>query len=333
MLTKRENFMEVHTGGHPDRYVDNYEYFTQVLDPIMAGAFGGALEPDVPAQNGWGVWCLQATGEPGPMPLTDDEHKAITDVTEWRDQITVPPIVYPEEAWEPCVQQANSIDRNETFVAPMIVTGIFEKLHYMMGMEDTMCNFYEEPEAMHDLIDFLTDWELQQAEEIVRHYHPDAVFHHDDWGTQRNSFLSPDMFEEFLVPAYEKIYGYWKDNGVEIIIHHSDSYCANLLQFFPRMHIDVFQGAIDTNNIPKLIEDYGGQVTIMGGLNNGIYDKPDMTYEQIEAGYRNLFDSCPNQGKLYLVPGLTMGGPESVYPEVYGMCSKACANLSKEYFA
>ena len=44
-------------------------------------------------------------------------------------------------------------------------------------------------------------------------------------GEARNPlFLSPEMFREFFVPAYKKIYGFWKENGVELIVHHSDSY-------------------------------------------------------------------------------------------------------------
>lgn len=31
------------------------------------------------------------------------------------------------------MEQVNKIDRNETFVAPIIVPGIFDKLHYFEG--------------------------------------------------------------------------------------------------------------------------------------------------------------------------------------------------------
>ncbi len=331
MLTKKENFLETIHGGTPDRYVDNFEFMTLVFDCISAH-----LNPEpkigVPYQNAWGVWNVLAEGEPGPMPLTDDDHKLITDVTEWRDQIKTPQIIFSDEDWAPFEQMAKDVDRNETFVAPFLGNGIFEKMHYFMGMEDAMCNLYEEPEAMHDLIDYAADWEIKQAEEIVKHMHPDAIFHHDDWGSQKNSFMAPEMFEEFLVPAYEKVYGFWKENGVEIIVHHSDSYCYNLLEYFPRMQIDVWQGAVDTNDIPKCVAEWGDKVTIMGGLNNGIYDKPDTQYETILEGFRNLVNSCPNQGKHYLLPGLTMGGNWSVFDGVYDMCSKACEQVSKENF-
>ena len=41
------------------------------------------------------------------------------------------------------IEQVQSIDREKYFVAP----GIFEKMHYLMGMEECMINFYDEPEV------------------------------------------------------------------------------------------------------------------------------------------------------------------------------------------
>ena len=82
---------------------------------------------------------------------------------------------------------------------------------------------------MHELIDYLADWEITLAEETIKYVHPDCLFHHDDWGSQTSLFISKEMFDEFLLPAYKKIYGYWKANGVEVIVHHSDSYAADLV--------------------------------------------------------------------------------------------------------
>src|SRR5665647_1426574 len=109
-------------------------------------------------------------------------------------------------------------------------------------------NFYEEPEAMHELIDYITDYELEYANQVIKHIQPDALFHHDDWGSQISSFISPEMFEEFILPAYKEVYKFYKDNGVEVVVHHSDSYGANLVPSMIEMGIDVWQGCISTNN-------------------------------------------------------------------------------------
>ena len=61
---------------------------------------------------------------------------------------------------ESIIEQVNAIDREQYFVAPFIAPGIFEKLHYLKGMEECMINFYDEPEAMHELIDYLVEYEI-----------------------------------------------------------------------------------------------------------------------------------------------------------------------------
>ena len=73
-----------------------------------------------------------------------------------------------------------------------------------MDIPQTMMNFIEEPEAMHELIDYLTDWELEYADKVCKYLKPDALFHHDDWGTQTSTFISPAMFEEFFLPLIRR---------------------------------------------------------------------------------------------------------------------------------
>ena len=134
--------------------------------------------------------------------------------------------------------------------------------------QNALINFYEEPEYTQELIDYLTEWELEYAEKICKYLKPDAIFHHDDWGSQTSTFISPDMFEEFILPSYKKIYGYYKSHGVELIVHHSDSYAATLVPYMIDMGIDIWQGTMSSNNIPELIQKYGDQITIMGGIDS-----------------------------------------------------------------
>ena len=63
-------------------------------------------------------------------------------------------------------------------------------------------DFYEEPEAMHELVDYITYSELAYAAEICKYLKPDAIFHHDDWGSQQSSFLSVDKCRECYLDAY-----------------------------------------------------------------------------------------------------------------------------------
>jgi uroporphyrinogen-III decarboxylase len=330
MLTKRQNFLETIRGGTPDRFVNQYEFLSFIigLDPISRTyprpTAGG---PEV--VNGWGVTIKWNEGQPGPFPVHDAMHKLVKDITKWKDVVRCPRVDYPDDAWEEAIRAAENIDRNEYFATAAYFGGVFEQLHYLMGMDDCLANFYEEPEAMKDLIEYITDYELRWADTIIRHIKPDALFHHDDWGSQYNSFVSPDMFNEFLVPAYKKIYGFYKSHGVGIIVHHADCYAANLVPAMIDIGIDVFQGCLTTNNIPELVKKYGGKISFMGDLNNGVLDKANWTPELIR---KEVERACRTNGKLYFIPCLAQGLPIATFPGVYDAVTMEIDRMSKEMF-
>lgn len=328
MLSKKENLLQTIHGGSPDRFVNQYEYMALVFEPVTIGGFGD-VQPGYITKNGWGVTINFPEGAPGPIPVHNEEVTVLKDVTKWREIVKAPRTEYSDEEWQPFLAPLEGVDRNDIFVAPFVAPGIFEKLHYLMGMEETMINFYEEPEAMHELIDFLTEWELAGAKEICAHLHPDALFHHDDWGSQTASILSPEMFNEFFTAPYKKIYSFWKANGVELVVHHSDSYAANLVPYMIEMGVDIWQGAVSNNNLPALIKQYGGQISFQGGMDNGKIDHKNWDKEEISLIVEDMCRSC---GKHYFIPSATMGGDYSTYPGVYDTVSAEIDRMSSIMF-
>ena len=329
MLTRRQNMLETIRGGQPDRFVNQFDALELVWgDPFMTSNMS-LNGPGSECVNGWGVTIRFQENTPGPFPVHDDAHKVVRDITKWRETVKAPNLDFPQEAWDAFKPMIDNLDRNEKFVTSMIAPGVFEQLHYLMGMDDCLVNFYAEPEDMKALIDYITDWEMDYAKLLCENYHPDAILHHDDWGSQRSSFLSPDMFNEFIVPSYKKIYGYYKAHGVELIVHHSDSYAANLVPHMIDMGIDVFQGCINTNNVPDLIQKYGGQISFMGALNNGIIDVHDWTDALIASEVEKACRAC---GTQYFIPCCTAGGPGSTYPGVYEAVTREIDKMSKVMF-
>ena len=330
MLTKKENLFETIRGGKPDRYVNQFEFCGFSIDPIMLG-IGGlpfTMKQGELQVNGWGVTIAFPEGTPGPFPVHDAEHIVLKDITKWKEVVKAPKVVYPDEAWAGAKAQAAAVDRNEQLVTSFVLPGIFEKLHYLMSMEETLVNFYEEPEEMHELIDFLADWEIEYGKELMKHVNPDVIVHHDDWGSQKSSLLSPEMLNEFIVPAYKKVYGYFKEQGC-LIVHHSDSYAENLVPYMIDIGIDIWQGAMSTNNIPEILKKYGKQITIMGGLDNGKLDREDWTQEKIEKEVERV---CRENGTSYFIPCLIGGGPSGTYPGVYDAVSAEIDKMSKVMF-
>jgi len=328
MLTKRQNLLETIRGGKPDRFVNQFSAFKMAPgDPVNA-AFPRPKKGET-NKSGWGVTYIFPEHTPGPLPLHGDGYTVVKDVTKWRDTVSAPPLDYPEEAWAPFVEEFNKIDRGEYFAALKLNRGIFELVHELLGMENCLISFYTEPEAMHELIGYITEWKLKYAKLLCDHFHPEAVLQHDDWGSQISTFISPDMFNEFIAPPTKKIYQCFRDNGVELIIHHNDSYSATLVPSMIDMGIDIWQGCISSNNVPELVKKYGGQISFMGDLSNGILDREDHTPELIRSEVER---ACRENGKLYFIPSLTMGAPNSVYTEVYDAVTAEIDRMSREMF-
>ena len=321
--------LETVRGGKPDRFVNQFE----AIEFIRASPYqrypGGMLRPGMEAVNSWGVTVRYQEDTPGPFPVHDEEHIVLKDVTKWRETVKFPSLDFPQTEWDRCIAEVSEIDRTEKFAAVLLAPGVFDQLHYLMGMEECLISFYTEPDALKELIGALTEWELEYARLLCENFKPDAVFHHDDWGSQQSTFLSPEMFDEFIFPSYKKIYGYYKSHGVELVIHHSDSYAATLVPYMIDMGIDVFQGCLDTNNVPELIRKYGGKISFMGAINNGIVDIPGWT-DELVAQY--VEKTCRECGKLYFIPCCTAGGPGSSFPGVFEAVTREIDKMSKALF-
>lgn len=329
MLSKKQNLLETIRGGNPDRYVNQYEAFQMQMATPLDIKHSPFPQPGQTIKDSWGITFTWPEGTPGQFPVHNDETLVIKDITRWKDYVKMPSLDFSEEEWKPLVDDANQVDRNEYFVTGTKFSGLFEMCHYLLGIEECLINFYEEPEAMHELIDYLTEYELKHAEQICKHYKIDALFHHDDWGTQKSTFMSRDMFREFFLEGYKKIYKYYKDHGVEVIVHHSDCYCETIVPEMIEMGIDIWQGAMSTNNIPKIIEEYGGKITIMGGIDNGKIDRVDWTKEKVLAETEKMCNLC---GTKYFIPSSTIGLPISIYDGVYNAVTESIDIMSKRMF-
>ena len=332
MLSIKENLMEtMKKDGHPDRFVKGFEFVNLIPEtsyymgdyPIMP------MDHDQFGYDHYGVLWSLPVGQMGSYPLHDEEHTLVKDITEWREVVKRPMLPPVDGYWQMLKGKAAATDRNEQFVCSLHPQGVFERLHSLMGMEDCFINFYEEPEEMQALIEFITEVELDYAKAMVERVGIDAVLHHDDWGTTNNSFLAPDMFEEFILPAYKKIYGYYKENNV-LIIHHNDGYGANLVDYMIEMGIDIWQGVIPDNDIPALLEKTDGKLTFMGEIESRRIDIPSWSPEEVAD---EVARACRKIGPhRNFIPCLTAGMPFSHIPPVVGEVYKNIDRMSAELF-
>lgn len=329
MLTAKENMREVIKGGNPDRFVNQYEAISLQFHPYMM--FGSPLMQRgmENVKNAWGVVNSFPANTPGSFPVHTPETIVVKDIENWRDYVKAPPLKFAQEQWDIARGMYAQVDREKAWAAAFVAPGLFEHTHHLCEIKNALMYYLTDPDEMHELIKYITEWELEMAEGICSNLHPDAVFHHDDWGTEISSFLSPDTFAEFFVEPYKEIYRYYHEHGCELVIHHSDSYCANLLPHMIEMGIDVWQGCMESNDVPALIQKYGGQITFMGNIDNKSVDFTGWTDADCERAAVRAMESCGNK---YFIPCITQGGPGSLYEGTYMSLSNAIDKYNAEKF-
>ena len=300
MLTPRENMMAIFNGERPD-YVGDFMAATRMPpDPVYAADQGP--HDGTEYKDSWGTVKVFPVEAPGAHPHITPENVVIKDILDWRESVVFPPI--EDLDWSPAVEYANSIDRNEYFVTFRSSPGLFERTHFLMGMEDAFCAYLEEPEEMEELLTAIADWKIRSIVHAAKLFHPDAIFYQDDWGSKQNLFLPPTVWRELIKPQQQRISDVIHECGM-LYVHHSDCYCQPIVEDMVEIGIDIWQGVIPENDIVAIQEITQGKLAMIGGIDVPGIDIEGMPEETIRAEVRRAIDTYCERGRFY--PGMPAG--------------------------
>ncbi|MBN2041556.1 MAG: uroporphyrinogen decarboxylase (URO-D) [Spirochaetes bacterium] len=335
MLSVKQNFLEtIKRDGKPDRLVNQYENMVFFpADPVAAYARGKRFKGMEPIRDKWGTLVLWPEDQIAAMPHVTATDKVVPDITEWKKTAIAPDIVgncSDPAVWKNAQEAVAKIDRENNLLMTFMPTGVFEQLHFLMGFEDTLLNFLEEPEDMMGLCEYVGEYRYNYMKLIVDNLKPDIMLTHDDWGSKNSLFMSPDVWRKFIKPQYVKTYGYMKEHGV-IILHHADSFLEPIVEDMVELGIDIWQGVLPQNDIPKVQKQLDGRMAIMGGIDAAIVDRADATEEEIRAEVRRALEEYTPGGNF--IPCLTYGAPGSIYPAVDELFTDEVNKFNKGRYA
>jgi hypothetical protein len=185
-------------------------------------------------------------------------------------------------------QLAGAEDR---FVMFCFGHGIFERLHMLHGMAETLMDFYRHPNEMHDLIERILDHHLRVFRNCARiaggRLHAAAMA--DDWGLQDRAFLSPKLFRTFFKPRYQRWFDEIKAAGVYPWMHS----CGRINEILEEL-IDCGLAVVNmqqpnTVGIDEISQRFRGRICF-----ESIVDTqstlPNGTYDEIRTQAHELLD-------------------------------------------
>jgi uroporphyrinogen decarboxylase len=224
------------------------------------------LDPDGPSfradgdryLDSWGcVWdCVQdgLGGQPSGHPLKD-----------WSSLETYqPPDILRKTRWgedrEDWAIRKGRLDENRKkgLVAPARIPCFFDRLHYLRGFENLLCDFALESPELRRLIDMVLEANLKLIPKLLE-LEPDLADHHGDIGTQRALMMRPKMFRKYLKPAYAKMFQPFRKAGIPVR-YSSDGNLLEIVDDLIECGVSAHDPQLSVNTLDGIVRAYKGRM-------------------------------------------------------------------------
>ena len=137
---------------------------------------------------------------------------------------------------------------------------IYERVHFIRGLENTWMDVYDAPEQLGKLLDILVEMNLYAIERYAK-AGVEGLFLCDDWGLQNRLMISPDLWREIWKPRYARIYKAAHRAGVSNFLH-SCGYIVDILDDLIEIGLDVIHMDQQENmGLELLGKRFGGRIT------------------------------------------------------------------------
>ena len=137
---------------------------------------------------------------------------------------------------------------------------LYERVHFLRGLENTGLDIFDAPEKLCRLIDILVEMNLAAIERYAA-AGVDGLFLLDDWGLQNSLMIAPNSWREIWKPRYGCIFAAAHERGILTILH-SCGYIVDILDDLIEVGLDVIQMDQQENmGLELLGERFGGRIT------------------------------------------------------------------------
>lgn len=103
------------------------------------------------------------------------------------------------------------------------IQGYYWRAREWMGTENLSYGWYDEPEMMHDMMEFITEFTIAVTRPFLEtDVRPDYVFINEDLSMKTGPLLSPNTYAEFILPELKKLVAFFKSHGVQWVVIDTD---------------------------------------------------------------------------------------------------------------
>jgi len=161
----------------------------------------------------------------------------------------------------------------EAFPDKMIFTGMWSPFFHMaadfFGMENYFIKMYECPEVVEAVTERIVDFYVAANEKFFSGLGDRAgvMFFGNDFGTQLDLFISPELFRKFVLPSFKRLIAVGKKYNQKIMLHS----CGSIARIIP----DLIDAGVDilhpiqakaVGMDAKSLSQYKNDLAFVGGI-------------------------------------------------------------------
>lgn len=290
-MTRKENFLRA-------IYRQDPEWVPYGLDDAVRMIYPPVCErPKNAGKDVFGcLWVYEEKAQGGTYPANHDF--VITDISDWKNQLHIPDV--NECDWSAVRAAAEAIDRDQYLVEGFIEMGLFERSYLLLGMEEALMAYYTDEEYMYELCGAIADYKIAFLERYYEETKMDMLWYGDDWGTQSNLFMAPEIWRRVIKPHTARIYKRAKELGI-IINQHSCGKIDSIVGDLVEMGVDLWNNCQPCNDLVGLKKKYGDKMCFFGGIDSQfVLDNPLATPEDVIKETRRRIDdmALPHGGYI-----------------------------------
>ncbi len=185
----------------------------------------------------------------------------LNSIDEWYDKVVWPDI--DSWDWEGGAQAVGDYLKTDKYNIGVFYTGWYERLISFLDFENAAVALIDEEQqdAVKDFFDKLSDLYIRIFDKYVN-YFPDVDMFiiHDDWGSQKETFFSPAVAEEMIVPYMRRVTDFLHSKGKFCELHS----CGQAMKQVP----NIIAAGWDSwnpqamNDTQKIYELYGDKLIV-----------------------------------------------------------------------
>lgn len=152
----------------------------------------------------------------------------------------------------------------DRFVRAGTSVRLFERMQFLRGVENLFLDLAYLPTEFYTLRDMVHDFYLHEIE-LWTKTDVDAIFFMDDWGSQSNLLIAPELWRSVFKPCYAHYCDRIRAAG-KFVFFHSDGFTEPILEDLVEIGVHAANLQLFCMNIEELGRRFKGRITFWGEI-------------------------------------------------------------------